>query len=334
MLIKLPLDIPRSARLPVLDGLKGVALVLVVLYHTGGVLKWNNYLHGEVGVDIFLLVTSFLLVLRGRGLPVGEFLRRRFFRIFPTYWVALTLFLLLRVYCFRDFHGHYSFANILLHFLGLHGFADPNFFLAVNDSFWFISILVLVYGSFLMLRRRLQDGGLLLLVCAITTAALIFFYTATQSNGLVLLANRVPTVFLGFIAGAVVTDGCELKLDWKLAVLPLTLAAFYWGQGYVVYYPLAALGVIALYCSFDRAAAAFAPLRWARAAFLFLGTYSYEIYLLHQPIIREYNRLAWRTWLQREPNTTQLGLGILGGLAIVIPASVLLHQGMKRVLSH
>jgi peptidoglycan/LPS O-acetylase OafA/YrhL len=317
-----------GGRLPVLDGIKGLALVLVLLYHSGGVLGWPNYLHGEVGVDLFLLVTGFLLVWRARAQPVGAFLRRRFFRIYPTYWFALTLFLLL--------HHHYfgeedSFGNILFHAFGLHGFGPPAYFSAINDSFWFISILVLTYGLFLALRRWLDRGGTMLVVCSVLTAGFALAYQAAgNSGGVVELANRIPTVFLGFLAGAVATGGCEFKADWKLAALPLTLSALYYVRGFLVFYPLTAIGVILLYLSFDRMAGALAPLRWVRSALSFLGVYSYEIYLLHQPVIRDYNRLFLHNWLQAEPTPGELGAGILVGLAVVIPASVLLHWLIER----
>ena len=77
-------------------------------------------------------------------------------------------------------------------------------------------------------------------------------------------------------------------------------------------------------------AAALAPLRWLRAGLGFLGAYSYEIYLLHQPVIRDYNRLFLHNWLQAEPTTAELGAGIVVGLAVVIPASVLLHRLIER----
>ncbi len=319
-----------GGRLPVLDGIKGLALVLVLLYHSGGVLRWQNDLHGEVGVDIFLLVTGFLLVWRAKTLPVGAFLRRRFFRIYPAYWFALTLFLLLHHYCFG---GEDSCGNILFHAFGLQGFGPPAYFSAINDSFWFISILVLTYGLFLALRRWLDRGGTMLVICSVLTAGFALAYLAAgNSGGVVELANRIPTVFLGFLAGAVATGGCELKVDWKLAVLPLTLSALFYLRSFLVYYPLTAIGLILLYLSFDRVAGAAAPLRWVRSALSFLGVYSYEIYLLHQPMIRDYNRLFLHNWLRAEPTPGQLVAGILVGLAIVIPASVLLHWLVERCL--
>ena len=72
-----------------LDELKGVAILLVVLYHAGGVLVWNNYLHGDLGVDIFVILSGLGLAMSSRYGGAREFLTRRLWRIMPAYWIAL-----------------------------------------------------------------------------------------------------------------------------------------------------------------------------------------------------------------------------------------------------
>ena len=43
-----PSPIHKGLRLELVDELKGFAMVLVLLYHIGGVLGWENWLHGEI----------------------------------------------------------------------------------------------------------------------------------------------------------------------------------------------------------------------------------------------------------------------------------------------
>ena len=43
--VELRLKSPYSGRLQILDELKGLAIILIVLYHAGGVLDWTNTLH-------------------------------------------------------------------------------------------------------------------------------------------------------------------------------------------------------------------------------------------------------------------------------------------------
>ena len=75
-----------------LDGLRGIAVSLVLLLHFG-------YLNGGwIGVQLFFVLSGFLItrvLVADRGSPLGEFLRRfywrRTLRIFPLYYGYLAL---------------------------------------------------------------------------------------------------------------------------------------------------------------------------------------------------------------------------------------------------
>jgi peptidoglycan/LPS O-acetylase OafA/YrhL len=99
---------PRGgARFPCFDGLRALAAISVVVYHTVthynvlsseyATWEWINRL-GNFGVSAFFLMSGFLLYrpfvvahFRDGTAPNPlSFWRRRFFRIFPAYWVVLT----------------------------------------------------------------------------------------------------------------------------------------------------------------------------------------------------------------------------------------------------
>jgi len=98
----------RSARhLRPLDGLRGLAILLVVVYHFGllhaGFTRgtWNPFEDlaqiGWIGVDLFFvlsgfLITGILLDTRARPHYLRNFLARRFLRIWPLYYLNLALF--------------------------------------------------------------------------------------------------------------------------------------------------------------------------------------------------------------------------------------------------
>ena len=149
-----PSPIHKGIRLGLVDELKGFAMVLVLLYHIGGVLNWDNWLHGEVGVDIFLIISGFTLVLTSRDIPVGEYLKRRLFRIFPSYWVAVAFYVIMNDWFFGS---NYSATTIVLHILGLHGFSRGVYFSDISDSFWFISMILAMYLGFFV-RARLPTS--------------------------------------------------------------------------------------------------------------------------------------------------------------------------------
>ena len=65
--------------------LRGLAVLLVVLFH----LKIPGFENGYLGVDIFFVISGFLMAtLYDRG-TVQDFYRRRIDRLFPAYIVTV-----------------------------------------------------------------------------------------------------------------------------------------------------------------------------------------------------------------------------------------------------
>ena len=110
---------PHVAHFRGFDGLRAIAALAVVVAHAAG---WAGvgssaagagpYLSrlGQFGVSVFFVISGFLLYrpyavahLTGKAAPdTAKFYRRRFFRIFPAYWVALIAFVYI---------GHYANAR-------------------------------------------------------------------------------------------------------------------------------------------------------------------------------------------------------------------------------
>jgi peptidoglycan/LPS O-acetylase OafA/YrhL len=87
---------------PALDGLRGVAILLVVLFHNFGFIPFFSY--GWLGVDLFFVLSGFLItniLLDTLNSPnyLRDFYARRVLRIFPLYYLCLLLFLILFPLC-------------------------------------------------------------------------------------------------------------------------------------------------------------------------------------------------------------------------------------------
>lgn len=120
----------ENKHFPALDGIRGIAILLVLLSHAvdflGPVprrlpgLIWPQimtitFLPGWAGVDLFFALSGFLItgiLLRARRSPTyfSSFYARRALRIFPVYYVFLTLSLLVasRWAAFADYLPHSS----------------------------------------------------------------------------------------------------------------------------------------------------------------------------------------------------------------------------------
>ena len=96
---------PRHPRFPLADGVRAVAVLCVVAVHAvttvgaDGSVPGRLALHLNVGVTIFFLLSGFLLYrpfvaarMEAKAGPrTLAYARRRFLRIVPAYWLALSI---------------------------------------------------------------------------------------------------------------------------------------------------------------------------------------------------------------------------------------------------
>src|ERR1700761_1097369 len=102
---------PRAGRDPALDGLRGVAILLVYIFHYGGGLRSTNLLirvlgyfteTGWTGVILFFALSGFLITgslwdSRDERDVLRNFYARRVLRIFPLYYAVVLIALLASV---------------------------------------------------------------------------------------------------------------------------------------------------------------------------------------------------------------------------------------------
>jgi exopolysaccharide production protein ExoZ len=105
-----PVRLPTGdrARLEGVEAGRGIAALLVVLYHAalhvegdvpGATVLWGLPHFGHAGVDFFFVLSGFIISFVHRkdvGRPdrLGHYLERRFTRVFPFYWLVLAFLLL------------------------------------------------------------------------------------------------------------------------------------------------------------------------------------------------------------------------------------------------
>jgi peptidoglycan/LPS O-acetylase OafA/YrhL len=333
-MLELKIELPNrvSGRLSVLDELKGLAILLVILYHAGGVLVWQNFLHGDLGVDIFIILSGIGLALSSREEAVSIFIRRRLIRIMPAYWVVLTLYWLCNTHYLQH---HYTTANLLLHYVGMHGWFGDSYAMSINDSFWFITLILTLYLLFCAVRKFSADLGRLLLVGAGFSCAFACVLFAThQAGSFGHLGLRVPGFFLGILIGRILREGrIHLPIEWPLFCAALLFAYVPYVPGIIFFTPLAALALMGgytfLWKKFTPAAVEVPTSR----ILTFLGNHSLEIFLIHQPLIREYNYYLHGRWFNIPvPTPSSLIMGIIIGVALTLLLSVELRALVAKIL--
>lgn len=139
---------------PACDGLRAVAALSVLIYHAAFLTGLSRRSHAgpylfqlDVGVDIFFVLSGFLLyrpfirahLAESDPPAVGRYLKRRFLRIFPAYWVVLLAVL----YMFhqataptpRDRYTYFGLVQIYDHTRSLGGLV-PAWSLCTEISFY------------------------------------------------------------------------------------------------------------------------------------------------------------------------------------------------------
>jgi len=312
----------RRTHVAALDGIRGLAVSLVLLIHlqqTGVVPDRfhlvNLLMHGGwCGVDLFFVLSGFLITLglldsRGASNYFSAFYMRRVLRIFPLYYAVLALVILgsalfPRSPLFPSWRGwipqHVFFIenwwmpwkdltnNVLAHFWSL----------GIEEQFYF------VWPACVWLLPRRPLGVLCATVCAAVLA--LRFYVIQHYNLLPLVifmntVTRVDTLMVGALCAIVMRDHALLARVRRW--LPAIAGS---AAGCVVVILLGVPGISAQRyytqtLGFTAFALVFGPLvMWA---YLFrgggnwydrffslrplttLGKYSYGIYVYHYPVV-------------------------------------------------
>jgi peptidoglycan/LPS O-acetylase OafA/YrhL len=203
----------------------------------------GGLLYGVFGVGVFFLISGFVIPISLRNISTGAFLVRRFFRIYPVYWLCLLISLCMYLICSWYWHTPLSDRTSLKYLLQtlplLHsvtGIASLDFVcwsLAVEVKFYVVFALVFLAGRNAHKVLALSVG-FLTLCCA---AAYLAQHDPNPQSMLSLLASDMKFItfmFLGCLFYYVLYD--ELTVEAALGygtiiyVLFLTTTASYEGS--------------------------------------------------------------------------------------------------------
>jgi peptidoglycan/LPS O-acetylase OafA/YrhL len=198
-------------QLPVLDGLRGIAVILVLLRHASNPL-WDRsaplvpilgidagvfMVNGWIGVDLFFVLSGFLIshhIIKlnerhGGQWPWKRYLAKRALRIIPAYYAVLFL-TVLGAFPFFEISDHHLGFRIGYHLLFLQDYLPANIVVAfwsmgVEEKFYLVApFLVLAGATRSTLRERITIplailvGGVALRVLAMQERPEIVDYEA------------------------------------------------------------------------------------------------------------------------------------------------------------
>lgn len=275
-----------NVRNPALDGVRGVAVVMVVLYHAGAVrFGWS-------GVDLFFVLSGYLLasqLLTARldGRAVAAFYVRRALRVLPLYLLMLAAYLAVVPAASPSMVGaepRWVYAAFLQNFWHPRtgAWMSVTWSLAVEEHFY----AALPIAVLLIPRRRV--GAWCVVACAATVTVRAAMISAGASAALSATPARLDGLALGVLAATIPISALAVRERhlrvgslalW--ATLALCSGALGWDRRCGAVGPLlaalAALATVAWVVGGGRSAVLESgAIRW-------LGRRCYAVYLFHVP---------------------------------------------------
>lgn len=173
-----------------IDALRGVAALCVFLFHYG------YFRFGYLGVELFFLISGFVFTFSLRQVAAGEFLVRRFIRLFPTYWLCVSMAFVARGYG-PDPATAYEYA-VNMTMLG--GFVGVPY---LDGVYWSLTEELIFYALFLCLTQFMRAQPLVM-ASTMTVGAAAFGLSLTSAYASkVTMAVKYLPMFAGGVVGAV-----------------------------------------------------------------------------------------------------------------------------------
>ena len=323
---KISVHVPvATKRIPELDGLRGVAIIMVVAFHyvynqltepSGTLERAVSTLtsFGWVGVDLFFVLSGFLIggiLMRTKSSAnfFSTFYFRRLVRIVPNYYLLILVFFLMSSMPYFSQDYFLTQNNVIPGWAYLT--VLQNFFMARLENFgntalsvtWSISVeeqfyLIFPLAVYFLPRRRIP----LFLLAAIAAAPVFRYYSRGWISAYVLLPCRMDAIAFGALIAWLNESGKlagflerNARLLWMLLLADLLVCGF-------LFFTYGDLGVVrnTLFSLFFAICLLFA-LGYKESVYAgllrnkvlgFIGTISYSLYLFHFAILGLFKYLA------------------------------------------
>jgi len=284
-------------RLLELDALRGIAAILVVLFHCTMYRSEADYGFklGVTGVDLFFMISGFVILLTlSKTDNWKSFAINRFSRLFPTYWTCVTFTTILIVF-YNNYSGISSSLLMWQYVTNMTMFQQYFRMQDIDGPYWTMIIEMLFYLFMLLIfiSKNLKN---IEIIGAILLAPILFYSTSYFEKHFSFtdyrLGHWVPLInhFPLFLAGMVFY---KIKSDKPSLIRYLLIAGCFIVQlmlfnaggrsnGFISLqqYSIMLLIYFLLFILYMRNRLSFIVNRYT----LFLGNISFSLYLIHQYI--------------------------------------------------
>jgi peptidoglycan/LPS O-acetylase OafA/YrhL len=347
--MSIPTYSPKT-RLDWIDQTKGLAILGIVLFHffqnypdrtsLVSLLDRSGAKIGLAAVDLFFVIAGFNISYILAAIATKQdskqvfinwkdWLLKRLNRLYPTYILAVSCSLLL--YEIFDRSVQYFSFEFLLSFVGLGGYLLQ----AINPGFWFFTVILQAYlfvpilyqasrGNYQkILIFGILSGVLTKIICIILEPGSSAYLYFLNNN---FLGSYIFQFCLGLYWGAVYHDhGALRKCDCIASGICFAIGAIaYTGVAiakidiiYMQGFDIAFTPLLFVFCwlGFEKVRN-FKAIAKSLGTLSILGIYSYQIYLIHQPLL--FVTLPKFTKFMNTIPTLEVGISVLITVTIFI----------------
>lgn len=341
-----------TQKLNFIQAFRGLAAILVLLYHMDPILERNlnlNFLSGIFafgfsGVDFFFVISGFIIFYvhhtnLGNPSKVQSFFAKRFIRIYPLYWLVLGAKLLASSRLNYQVDGNATdFLAVIKAFLLLpqdDGFSSGAF-LGVSWTLTFEVFFYCVFALAILFNRKLFAGlaSIWLSVCLLQFIGIIQLVNNNLYLEILLSPLNFEFAFGCLIAYLLIYREIlyeKIILAVGLGLYTLCAIAYSYGlitTGYrAVTFGMCAALIIAGTVAIELRKSIPIP-----NVLLFLGDASYSIYLMHGFFINNLMKLIVKLFPTIGTNIIALNLSGLVVVGLTIGFGCLMHLWIEKPL--
>ncbi|MFT6050672.1 MAG: peptidoglycan/LPS O-acetylase OafA/YrhL [Halioglobus sp.] len=290
---------PASDFLPAIEGMRGLAVLAVVLYH----LKVPFFTAGYLGVDLFFVISGFIITRNILAdLSVGQFsLKNFYYRRYRRLFPALVATILVSLVCAALFmppqallEASQSAVYALLSLANMHFWWEWNYFDIGADTklllhTWSLGVeeqFYLLWPVLILLAYKRNWGWQLIVVLGLASLSLCAVFYDTRPVALFYL---LPFRIHQLMAGALIAV-CVFQFRPRLGGIATLFATLGLMGLFVIqtmdFSALSAVAVSVFGCLLLAGHSSVVSLRlYGNSAMQWLGRRSYALYLVHWPIL-------------------------------------------------